>query len=177
MHGDATNQVASIVGLAGGEIVGRTRLQKTAYLLKQAGMRFEFPFVYKHYGPYSEQLAAAAESAGRAGMISESNSTAAWGGKYSIYRFDGPVERSDDVPNSLKQLAMECAEVDAITLELAATALFLFEDGEPDPWAETQRRKPEKATDLRLQQAKDLYSRLADLETPHRLPPLVCSTG
>ena len=56
-------KAAEIVRDAGGHIVGRTRLQKIAYLLEITGLGAGFPFRYKHYGPYSEQLADAAETA------------------------------------------------------------------------------------------------------------------
>ena len=56
-------KVAAIVRDAGGRIVGRTRLQKVAYLLSIAGLEEGLPFTYKHYGPYSEDLASAARDA------------------------------------------------------------------------------------------------------------------
>ena len=48
-----------IVRDAGGRIVGRTRFQKIAYLLSVAGFEDGLRFVYKHYGPFSEDLAVA----------------------------------------------------------------------------------------------------------------------
>ena len=56
-------KVAGIVRDAGSRIVGRTRLQKVAYLLSVTGLEDGLPFVYKHYGPYSEDLATAARDA------------------------------------------------------------------------------------------------------------------
>ena len=50
----------AIVRDAGGEIVGRTRLQKTAYLLEVTGLGSGVYFAYRHYGPYSEDLALSA---------------------------------------------------------------------------------------------------------------------
>jgi hypothetical protein len=41
----------AIVRDAGGHIVGRTRLQKIAFMLEPAGLGGGFPFRYKHYGP------------------------------------------------------------------------------------------------------------------------------
>ena len=43
--------------------MGRTRLQKVAYLTQLAGFAGDFPFEYRHYGPYSEELAEATEIA------------------------------------------------------------------------------------------------------------------
>ena len=58
-----TDKVVAIVRDAGGTIVGRTRLQKTAYLLELAGLGEGFHFSYRHYGPYSEELASAVRDA------------------------------------------------------------------------------------------------------------------
>jgi uncharacterized protein len=63
--------VARVVGDAGGEIVGRTRLQKTVFLLGLAGFQDQFRFAYKHYGPFSEALADAAELAVAFDVMSE----------------------------------------------------------------------------------------------------------
>ena len=56
-------KAAAIVRDAGGRLVGRTRLQKVAYLTQLAGFAGDFPFEYRHYGPYSEDLAEAMEIA------------------------------------------------------------------------------------------------------------------
>jgi hypothetical protein len=46
-----------LIQAAGGEVVGKIRLQKEVYLLDQIGLQSGFPFEYHHYGPYSEMLA------------------------------------------------------------------------------------------------------------------------
>jgi hypothetical protein len=55
-------------------------------------------------------------------------------------------------------------------LELAATALFLYQQKQPDPWAETANRKPEKSEGGRLEKAKRLYAKLQDVNTIKQLP-------
>jgi hypothetical protein len=45
-------------------------------------------------------------------------------------------------------------------------------DGLSDPWAETARRKPEKAAQGRLDRAKAAYARLQALKTLRPLPEL-----
>jgi uncharacterized protein len=57
-------------------------------------------------------------------------------------------------------------------LELAATAAFLAVQGECNPWIETARRKPEKATDIRLEKAKALYRSFQQIDTPKQLPKI-----
>ena len=68
--------------------------------------------------------------------------------------------------------------IDANELELAATAAFIYAvEGignyiSGNPWAETKRRKPEKATEARLLKAFQAYESLRQLNTPKELPPL-----
>jgi uncharacterized protein YwgA len=62
-HKPDWQKAAEIVRDAGGRIVGRTKLQKVAYLLELAGLGDGFQFEYRHYGPYSEDLAGAIQMA------------------------------------------------------------------------------------------------------------------
>ena len=67
------------------------------------------------------------------------------------------------------------AKIGAIQLELAATAAFLHvEEGldGPEAWAETARRKAEKAQGNRLEAAKAAYRELQRLSTPTPLPAI-----
>jgi hypothetical protein len=157
-------KVAGIVRDAGGRIVGRTRLQKVAYLLSVTGLEDGLPFVYKHYGPYSEDLATAARDAGLLGLLRETEQQASWGGTYSTY-FVGE-QPSSSVPTARRCLAEEAAAADAIELELVATAVFLAKEGHNDPWIETSRRKPEKSENGRIEKARVLYRKLSAIKTP-----------
>lgn len=163
-------RAAEIVRDAGGHIVGRTRFQKIAFILEAAGVGAGFPFRYKHYGPYSEQLAAAAQTARIFGMLNEQETPATWGGLYSTYFSLLPQDYQ--TPEPRRRLAQELVNVDAVELELAATALFLASERFQDPWAETARRKPEKADSGRLQRARQLYDRLRNIPTPRPLPSI-----
>jgi uncharacterized protein YwgA len=169
MSSVAALKVAEIVRDAGGTIIGRTKLQKIAYLLAAAGLENGLPFMYKHYGPYSEALAFAARDASLLGYVSEAEHVAAWGGTYSVYRVPGTLANIPAGPR--QRLASEAARADAIVLELAATAVFLRkEEGIQDVWAETARRKPEKATAARVSDAKTLLRDLAAIQVPEPLP-------
>ncbi len=161
-------KAAGIVRDAGGRVVGRTRLQKVAYLLSVTGLEDGLHFAYKHYGPYSEDLAAAARDADLLGLLNETEQQASWGGSFSTYVVS---ERSgSSVLPSRCRLAAEAAAADAIELELAATAVFLAKEGYSDPWMETARRKPEKTENDRIAKAQALYRRLSVIETPFPLP-------
>lgn len=163
-------KVAAIIADAGGRVIGRTRLQKVAYLLTVTGLEDTFAFSYKHYGPFSEELASAARIGKLFGDLAEIEQSASWGGSYSIYTAtrDGGAE----VDQRRVALARAAAAADAVELELAATAVFLAEEGYPDPWAETARRKPEKAEGERLAKSKALLRSLSQIETPKRLPAI-----
>lgn len=166
---------ASIVRDAGGELVGRTRLQKIAFLMQLAGFGDEFSFEYHHFGPYSEELAQAMEIAVALGPVSEEERMADWGGRYSIFRLRERQEAPDPERASFVQQALRLG---AVELELAATAAYLFayegvgRDTGENPWLETRRRKPSKAAEGRLERAAQAYQQLRQVKTRRPLPEL-----
>ena len=166
---------ARIIRDAGGELVGRTRLQKIAFLLNLAGFSDEFSFEYRHYGPYSEDLAQAVEIATALGPIEEEERLADWGGRYSVYRLKNEIDGDDPRRASFVQKAKL---VDAVELELAATAAYLFvcegigAHGNGNPWQETRRRKPSKSSNGRLEKAVVAYDMLRQLDVAKPLPKL-----
>ncbi|MBQ0710670.1 hypothetical protein [Ochrobactrum sp. AP1BH01-1] len=168
MRNKHLDHAVGILRAAGGSVVGRTKFQKIAYLLTAAGYENEFVFEYKHYGPYSEDLSTALEFANLLSIINEEQRATNWGGRYSIYSIADGEEEHDD----RTRLARMAKNADTILLELAATALFLKKNGFEAPWEETERRKPEKSTDGRLDQAKRLYEQLQSINTPIPLPAL-----
>jgi uncharacterized protein YwgA len=163
--------VAKVIQDAGGEIVGRTKLQKTVYLLTLAGFEDQFRFGYKHYGPFSEELAEAADFATAFGLISEHQQTSSWGGTYSVY---SAASSELSAPPSRVSLTQEAARSDAVLLELAATAAYLAQENKPQPWEETARRKPDKAADGRLERARELYGHLRSV-SDNALPEIALS--
>lgn len=164
-------KVKDIIQDAGGRVVGRTRLQKIAFFLEMAGVGEGFTFSYKHYGPFSEELAEGASLASILGLITENVHPSSWGGTYSEYTTSSMDVSA--VEPTRKGLLEVMASAGAIQLELAATAALLASEGESDPWGETARRKPEKVGNGRLENAKDLYSKLLQVKTPKKLPQLV----
>lgn len=165
------DEVVNIIRDAGGKIVGRTRLQKIAYLLSATGLDDNFRFAYKHYGPFSEQLASSAKIGALFGELIERQDQTAWGATYSIYSVDKAEETGKaDSRHSLASIAVDS---DSVELELAATAVFLFHDGYPTPWEETAQRKPEKSTPARLANAKKLLEKLSNVEVPIPIPDVL----
>lgn len=163
-------EAARLVRDAGGRVVGRTRLQKIAFLLEAAGLGDGFTFEYRRFGPYSEELSTAARDAKLLGIMDEHENRASWGGAYSTFSTD-MAQEPNTRPERI-QLARTAATSDSIELELAATALFLHLHGVRLPWSETAKRKPEKAEGGRLERARQLYRSLRDIETPRPLPPI-----
>ena len=171
-------KAAKIVRDAGGRLVGRTRLQKAAYLFQLAGFAQDFAFEYRHYGPYSEELAEAMEIAIGLKLVREEEKQTEWGGWYSIYNYDVTSHADKAVDCERTRFLAAAASTSAIELELAATAAFLYSkegigrDGNGDPWTETKLRKPEKSRDGRLERAKRAYRELQRLASPIQLPPI-----
>jgi uncharacterized protein YwgA len=161
-------RASEIVRDAGGRIVGRTRLQKVAYLLEVVGLGGGFQFEYRHYGPFSEGLADAIQMAEAFDLVKQEEKRADWGGMYSIYTAE--LDKGETNPRAT--FAQKAAKIGAVELELAATAAFLKVTGSGMPWEETKRLKPEKATAQRLQKAKEAYRDLQKIKVPKPLPPL-----
>ena len=162
--------VAGIIRDAGGKVVGRTRLQKIAYLLDVAGYGDGFKFRYRHFGPYSDGIASSAKSGALLGNLTEFLEEASWGGTYSIYEVNKPT--ATDAPEGRCQLAKEAAKANVIELGLVATAVFLHQEGCADPWSETRRRKPQKSEEGRLEKARILLSDLSRIDVKIPLPKL-----
>lgn len=168
MKPGSPSAVAALVEAAGGRIVGRTRLQKTACLLELVGLGLGFQFAYHLHGPYSEDLSIAASDADALGLVAEEARQATWGGWYST--FTTKLETKSDISESARRLASIAADADSIELELAVTAAFLAKKGFDNPWGEVAKRKSNKATPERTERAKALYQSLLRVNVPSPLP-------
>lgn len=158
---DQPDTVAALVKLNGGRIVGKTRLQKTVYLLKSCGIDLGFDFDYHHYGPYSEELSIASGDAVALKLINL-NWNNAYGNEYAIFSI--AAEPTTNLPNKTRDALTVLERHDATTLELAATADFLLKNGFPkNAWQETERRKASKITPARVESAKQLLQEIYSL--------------
>jgi uncharacterized protein len=163
-------EAAKIVQLAGGEIIGSTRLQKIGCLLELVGAGVGFDYSYHLFGPYSEELSIAAADADALDLIDIKERTATWGGRYSIYR--SLSDNTDSSDPSVGALAKAAAAANSVALELAVTAAFLAKNGYSNPWEEVAARKSAKATAEMMSQAKSLYRDLRRLSVPVSLPAI-----
>ena len=164
---DIEDIVVHLIALHGGELVGRTRLQKVAYLLHRCGAKFDlpFPFIYHHYGPYSLALADGLIDARAGGRIDIEEQPGSYGVRYAIFKSkgaDAPDRLGDLSADQVRSLLKEMKHVSDIVLELAAAIVFLREeDGYVhDAIEETKARKPLKATAARMEQALMLLRKL-----------------
>ena len=163
MTGQA-DYISAIVRLAGGEIVGKTRLQKIAYLLRAKGSGFDgVDFDYHNFGPYSAELAFAAEDAESLGLLTMEERPGYHRVPYTVYKSAALAAELDD------RNEREACEADlkvmsgysALVLELAATAVYLKRNGYvKNFWEEVRKRKSLKATKPRIKLAKRLLQQL-----------------
>lgn len=161
--------VQDTVRLCGGRVVGRTRLQKITYFLEACGLGYGLDFDYHYYGPYSEELASAAEDAEALDLIASEWSVSQRGAEYVTYRLGKASETAevelDEMSETRSRLIRVLRNVDAVTLELAATSDFLAKNGfENDPWKEVQLRKSLKASPSRIARAKKLLKKIHEFE-------------
>ena len=161
----------NLIALYGGELVGRTRLQKQAYLLHRCGGEFQLEFVYHHYGPYSFDLADGLTDARAEGQIEIREKPGRYGIRYAIFRLRKNIPQPHGLgkltaSDVLRLLEIMHDEVSDIVLEIAATIVFLRDEGSygDQAVAETKLRKPLKATAQRLKSALSLLHQL-DLDT------------
>ncbi len=159
--------IARIVQLNGGSVVGKTRLQKTAYFLEALGVGFGFDFDYHHYGPYSEELANLAEDARALGMLDIEWRLSQEGAKYAVFLDRDETIGANEIAGvdaSRQKVLNVLSNFSALELELAATADYLAKNGYADEaWNETKLRKASKISEDRIARSKQLLQELHDV--------------
>lgn len=167
-----TIDIPSLVVAAGGEVVGKIRLQKVVYLLDQIGLNSGFSYEYFHYGPYSENLAERVEDDVIFGHLhADQRRRLSDGVPYVAYRANGAGdgEKPDQhmSPDRMQIALHEMQRRSATVLELAATIHWLtVVEGLSDWMTELVRRKGAKTGNGRDQQALELLRTLG-------LPPTI----
>lgn len=161
---DKIDSVAALIRLNGGGIVGKTRLQKTVYLLEAKGIGFGFDFDYHKYGPFSAELAFATDDAESLKLIEANKEQGFHQIPYVTFSsLDKAPEfqDGDDLKTNRKTALDTMGGYSAIVLELAATAVYLQRNGfEERQWEEVEKRKTLKATPERMKKAKKLVADL-----------------
>ncbi len=150
---------AALIADAGGIITGFAKLQKLAYLLEISGHGAGFQFVSRGSGPFSEELSAALDMAREFGLITIEERSSGPGIVYTVYRSESDFGQSISAE---RRRIIECAiGASPMTLEVAATAAWLADTQVDDHWGETEKLKPEKATEKRIGEARKLMVSLA----------------
>lgn len=160
--------VRDLLEAAGGEMVGKVRLQKSVYLLDQLGAESGFVYDYHHYGPYSEELADEVESDVIFGQISEVvRRRVSDGVPYSVFclaELDEPdeVDRVGELPfDEARDALTSMDNCSATVLELAATIHWLSHVEQIENWRdELVRRKGIKTEHGRMNEALRLLTDL-----------------
>lgn len=108
-----------------GEIDGRTKLQKIAYILKNNGVNFEEDFKYHYYGPYSGDLQLELDELIDNDVIIEKGSNP------YLYRLNYDYFRQIDESNlkDKKELILFLTKQHYRDLELVATIYYLLNQG------------------------------------------------
>jgi uncharacterized protein YwgA len=153
--------VVQVLAAAGGEIVGRVRLQKIFYLLEQAGMNSGLSFRYHHFGPYSRELDDALDRAqGLRGVVENIKHRNSDGMPYSVFRLrdDQEVSKLDALGQlgriGAQRLIGAMKAQSSTVLELAATIHWLWQVEKVADWrTELIRRKGAKTERGRIDQA------------------------
>jgi uncharacterized protein YwgA len=168
--------VTAVVEAAGGQVIGRVRLQKAVYLLDQLGLDSRFRYEYHHYGPYSRDLDNATVDAKAFGLIEELHEhRQSDGAMYSIFKLVsganshgayGRLERQ-----RVGQLIRLFASTNVTVLELAATIDWLWRFERRADWRnEVTKRKGPKVRHGRLEHAIELLQSVG-LNPPPNVEP------
>jgi uncharacterized protein len=163
---DVARLVVDIVALSGGSLVGRTRMQKTIYLLDVLGLRSGASYYYYNFGPFSDEIADGISDSKFTGvLIEEIKHRMSDGSPFSIFRTD---EISDQVhkigalpAEKVKSVLQRFASCNATILELAATIHWLAKVEQVADWQkELVRRKGTKTQNGRMDRAIELLGEL-----------------
>ena len=162
---DSENFVVDLIALHDGKLVGRTRLQKTAYLLDRCGGSFDMRFVYYHYGPYSPELALGALVAHQNERIEVTEKPGRYRIRYAIFQTKlgtaSPSALGELAASSVRRLLKPIKNASDLVLEIAATIMFLRAKGYPKRAVEeTKARKTLIASDERVERALALLRQL-----------------
>jgi len=160
--------IPEVIHTAGGELIGRVRLQKIMYLLDRKGLNSGANYFYHHYGPYSDEISNGIEDAKFFGHLQEDiKYREGDGAPYSVFKVDASAEIQPTA--KLGKLNADRAQVfldklvpeNSTVLELAATIDWLKHYEKVEDWkAELKKRKGQKVLNGRLKKAEKILDNL-----------------
>lgn len=163
---DISRVVVDVVALSGGSLVGRTRMQKTIYLLDVVGLGSGASYYYYNFGPFSDEIADGISDSKFGGMLREQTEhRMSDGSPFSIFKTDKASEQIHEVgalpAGSVKKILQRFASCNSTVLELAATIHWLAKIEKVSDWPkELVRRKGSKTQNGRMERAIDLLGEL-----------------
>ncbi len=113
--------------MSAGEVVGRKKLQKMIYILKQCDVPFEEKYAFHFYGPYSEELTLRVEELCNLGFIAEQKEDRS---NYYQYRYTVTEAGEDFLQHSIANLPPCNEKIERMKtkssrfLELVSTLLY-----------------------------------------------------
>lgn len=145
------------------EVRGKKRLQKLAYLLKEAGVTTDAEFFLHDYGPYSTNIAQSASMLAFVGHVSESEEPVGASRTFvTVYRPDDPPP-GPRLSSAHRDLLRFLDQFSTVELEVAGTVRLFERKGytREVAVARTQAMKPNKAIPLVLGKAEAILHRIS----------------
>jgi uncharacterized protein YwgA len=164
---DLGRLVVDVVALSGGRLVGRTRMQKTIYLLDVLGLESGASYYYYNFGPFSDEIAdGISDSKFRGALVEETEYRMSDGSPFSIFKANNRgSEQASDIgalpAGRVKEILQRFASCNSTVLELAATIHWLAQVEKVSDWRrELVRRKGSKTQNGRMERAAELLGEL-----------------
>ncbi|MGX9429984.1 MULTISPECIES: HD domain-containing protein [Bradyrhizobium] len=149
-----------------GSGAGRTRMQKTIYLLDALGLRSGASYYYYNFGPFSDEVTNGISDSKFSGILFEEiGYRVSDGSPFSIFKADKPTGNIHQVgalpADTVKGILQHFASCNSIVLELAATIHWLARVEKVSDWrGELVRRKGSKTQGGRMEKAAELLGEL-----------------
>ncbi len=123
--------LAIIAALPDRKIKGKKRLQKLAFLLKTAGARCDARFDIRDYGPFSREIAAAAQSLSLKGRVEEREEPIGASSTFvTVYKMQANTNGAiRPLPEKYTRMLRRLDSFPTVDLEVAATYQFFLSAG------------------------------------------------
>jgi len=155
--------LAVLMALPSGRVLGKKRLQKLAYFAAETGADADVKFFLHGYGPFSAQIASAADLLSFVGAIKEETVRLKPSPFFStLYQLSDAKEVREELPQASANAIRELDNFSTVELEIASTLSFFMKRGKAPEEAEklTAQLKPGKATNPTMKRAEEALSRI-----------------
>lgn len=164
-----TRILSVVKTLPDNEIEGRKRLQKLIHLLQLSGLEVPAEFRIHNYGPFSEEVALAADDLVNKGALSESvKAVGVYGTHQYLYKLANPKKtKVAALAPHARKLVLTLDQFSTVELEVASTIGFFEAQGYSckDAVEQTKSMKPNKTIPTVLDKAKKILELVKSSET------------